>query len=323
MWLVYGIAAAMAGLIIFATVYKLIEVQRASRWPSAPGRVVSSGQQARKVKVFSDVQRADGKPQYEIRNFANVVYEYDVGGRKVRNNRVSIGEDLGNFEVEETLARYPVGAPVTVYYNPRDPKEAVLERDPPRHLIGCVAAMVGVPLALLVLAHVGFLAVTDAVAAHLGSWDRAAQIMAFGAIAALLVLFALGVTLIGVRARRWPVVEGIIEEAHVDTFRGRIGTDAGGRAGPLAQSALNCTYVFNGVTYASDKLSMGGKVTASTEAFARREVARYRPGDVVKVYVNPDKPAEAVLDPRPRRLWMVWAVAAAMAGVAVYAALKP
>jgi hypothetical protein len=119
------------------------------------------------------------------------------------------------------------------------------------------------------------------------------------------------------------VVEGIIEEAHVDTFRGRIGTDARGRARPLAQSVLNYTYVFNGVTYASDKLLMSGKITASTGAFARREVARYRPGDVVKVYVNPDKPAEAVLDPRPRRLWMVWAVAAAMAGVAVYAALKP
>jgi hypothetical protein len=323
MWLVYCIAAAMAGLIIFATVYKLLEVQRASRWPSAPGKVVSSDSQARKVKVFSDVQRADGKPQYEIRNFANVVYEYNVRGRKVRNNRVGIGEDLGNFEVEETLARYPVGAPVTVYYNPRNPKEAVLERDAPRHLIGCVAAMVGVPLALLLLAHVGFSAVTDAVATHLRNWDRAAQIMALAALGGMLALFALGVTLIGVRARRWPVVEGTIEEAHVDTFRGRIDTGTRGQNGSLAQSVLNYTYVFNGVSYTSDKLSMGGKITASTGAFARREVAPYRPGDVVKVYVNPDKPGEGVLDPRPRHLWIVWAAAAAIAGVAVYAALKP
>jgi predicted cobalt transporter CbtA len=44
---------------------------------------------------------------------------------------------------------------------------------------------------------------------------------------------------------------------------------------------------------------------------------------VVKVYVNPDKPAEAVLDPRQRHLWIIWTVAAAMAGVAVYAVLKP
>jgi hypothetical protein len=269
------------------------------------------------------VRRADGKPQYEIRNFANVVYEYDVRGRKVRGNRVSIGDDLGNFQVEETLARYPVGTPVTVYYNPRDPKEAVLERDPPQHLVGCVAAMVGVPLALLVFAHVGFSAMTDVVAAHLGSWDRAAQIMAFGAFAGLLGLFALGLTLIGGRARRWPVVEGTIEEARVETFRGRIDTGARGQAGPLTQSVLNYTYVFNGVSYTGDKLSMGGKIIASTGAFAWREVAPYRPGDVVKVYVNPDKPAEAVLDPRQRHLWIIWTVAAAMAGVAVYAVLKP
>src|SRR5688572_32177374 len=28
--------------------------------------------------------------------------------RKLRHDRVSIGEDLGNFEVAETIARYPV-----------------------------------------------------------------------------------------------------------------------------------------------------------------------------------------------------------------------
>ena len=61
-----------------------------------------------------------------------------MSGQKLRNNRVSIGEDLGNFEVAETIARYPVGKIVTVYYNPRKPGEAVLERDPPKGMWGCV-----------------------------------------------------------------------------------------------------------------------------------------------------------------------------------------
>ena len=47
--------------------------------------------------------------RFEQRNFANIVYEYSVSGQKLRNNRVSIGEDRGNFQVAETIARYPVG----------------------------------------------------------------------------------------------------------------------------------------------------------------------------------------------------------------------
>jgi hypothetical protein len=52
----------------------------------------------------------------------------------LRNNRVSIGEDRGNFQVIETIAKYPAGAIVMVYYNPLHPHEAVLERDLPQGL---------------------------------------------------------------------------------------------------------------------------------------------------------------------------------------------
>jgi hypothetical protein len=80
-----------------------------------------------------DDSREDGY-RFEPRNFANIVYQYSVSGQTLTNNRVSIGEDRGNFGVAETIARYPVGTAVTVYYNSRHPRDAVLERDSPKGL---------------------------------------------------------------------------------------------------------------------------------------------------------------------------------------------
>ena len=126
-WFVYAMLLAPVGLIVFAAVYKYLEVRAASDWPSAPGKVVVSKPEVRKVKVI-DSDRAAGH-RFEERNFANITYEYSVAGEAYRNNRVSIGEDRGNFEVAETIARYPVGKLVTVFYNPNKRGEAVLERD--------------------------------------------------------------------------------------------------------------------------------------------------------------------------------------------------
>ena len=97
------------------------------------------------------VSTATAKSGYrnEQRNYANIIYEYSVAGQKLRNNRVSIGEDRGNFEVAETIAKYPVGAIVTVYYNPLHPKEAVLERDLPKGLWGCLGIGTVIVLAIV------------------------------------------------------------------------------------------------------------------------------------------------------------------------------
>src|ERR1700710_3230718 len=121
---------APLALLLFAGAYKSLQVRAAGEWPSTPGKVVVSDSQIRDVKVLDD-QREDGF-RLEPRNFANIVYEYSVSGESFSNNRVSIAEDRGNFEVAETIARYPVGASVTVYYNSRHPREAVLERDTPK-----------------------------------------------------------------------------------------------------------------------------------------------------------------------------------------------
>src|SRR3954466_5164854 len=138
---------APLGLLLGVAVYKSMQVRAAKEWPSAAGKVVVSRAEVRETRII-DSDREDGY-RTEQRNFAKIIYEYSVSGQKLRNDRVSIGEDLGNFQVSETIAKYPVGAIVMVYYNPLHPKEAVLERDLPKGLWGCLGIGTAITLAIV------------------------------------------------------------------------------------------------------------------------------------------------------------------------------
>ena len=158
-WFVYAMLLAPLGLILGVAVYKTLQVRAAREWPSTAGKVVASKAEVRKVKVIDGDRQAGHR--FEERNFADIVYEYSVAGRKLRNNRVSIGEDLGNFEVAETIAKYPVGTVVTVYYNPLHPDEAVLERDLPKGLWGCLGIGTAIVLAIVFGSAIGLHAIAE------------------------------------------------------------------------------------------------------------------------------------------------------------------
>ena len=55
----------------------------------------------------------------------DIEYEFRLGDRVVRGTRIGIGEIA---DTEAVLNHYPVGATVPVYYNPKDPADALLER---------------------------------------------------------------------------------------------------------------------------------------------------------------------------------------------------
>ena len=94
--------------------------QRASQdWPSVTGAVVNSY-----VEEYRD---ADQSPSY----YARVVYQYAVDGELYASQQVSFGivkSYAGQNGASKALQAYPVGKEVTVYYDPADPAEAVLER---------------------------------------------------------------------------------------------------------------------------------------------------------------------------------------------------
>lgn len=132
-------------------------------WPATPGRVVRSevvdartyfiGKTPEEVErewASQDAQvplgvrllmglaegsvAADIIPdQVERSHWPLVLYEYEVGGVRYTSFTVKADERQGPSRggivySRNLVSRYPVGAAVTVYYNPRHPPDATLER---------------------------------------------------------------------------------------------------------------------------------------------------------------------------------------------------
>jgi len=74
-------------------------------------------------------------------------YQYEVQGRRFTSVKIAVGGTLDTSSEEraaERTHRWPVGAAVPVFYNPRDPSEAYLETDAESvWFIGAIGAVVG------------------------------------------------------------------------------------------------------------------------------------------------------------------------------------
>ena len=313
-WIVYLWPLVMVGVVVVAAVYKYMQVTQAARWPETTGKVVVSTSEQRKVGTFDDT-REGGKGE-EVRNFAKIVYEYEVSGQKLRASRVSIGEDMGNFMVEETIARYPVGAVVTVYYNPRRPKEAVLERELPKGVFGCVIWGVVISLAVVYGAFFGFNQVSIFLEHRI---NNAPFVIALTTMGLVTLLFAFVQRKRGADAQGWPVVQGRIDSSRVDEFRGRIGNSSDSGMTTLYRPEISYSYEYKGVKYRGTQTSLGAQVTSNTEGFASSAVKKYPPGKLVSVSVNPSNASESVLQTAGTGAWFIFVIAAILLGVAYYA----
>jgi hypothetical protein len=305
-WIVYLFLAAIPGLIIFAMVYKYMEVMEAARWPSTPGRVVVSTSEAREVLAGSP-----GSTDTELRNFAKIVYEYTVAGRKYRCDRVNIGENMGNFEVAETIAKYPVGKAVTVYYNPRNRSQAVLDREVPPGIWQTGIIVVVVLIALIVGAVVGFRKLGDFMSGLVRNPAEAPFVAACIGFALVAAFVIYGIQRNVSRMRAWPVAAGRIDSAGVHAFKELSTSDSGRRQWvPRFRSNIVYSYEVGGVRFTGDKLGTTGRFSSNISAFARRGAARYAPGSAVEIHYNPENPAESILNPRSGPLWLLWLIPA-------------
>ena len=106
------------GLLVWGIAQVLLA--RDSRdWPTTPGRVILSA-------LAEEPDDEGGKPQWS----PNVQYTYVVNGEQFTGNRLMFGGTLIESRVERVrrvLRRYPFGTPVTVHYDPDDPRKAVVE----------------------------------------------------------------------------------------------------------------------------------------------------------------------------------------------------
>lgn len=110
--------------------FMLRKTWKVRRWPRAPGVVLSSS--------LDHDRAADAETQ----SFQPIIrYSYTVDGVTRKGRRLTPGgaESGGEGWAREMLARYPVGSATSVYYNPANPDEAVLEASPPPLARGLLA----------------------------------------------------------------------------------------------------------------------------------------------------------------------------------------
>jgi hypothetical protein len=133
----FGPIFILVGLALFAGWYFLRRnAQTTGQWPSTRGRVIASD-----INRYRDT---DGEYQEDVR----VTYDYAVAGKTLRGNRISTSGS-GSGTAKAKLARYQPGAEVDVFYDPRNPVAAVLERKLPGNvlvlpIVGVVFLIVGI-----------------------------------------------------------------------------------------------------------------------------------------------------------------------------------
>jgi hypothetical protein len=116
----------------------------AKSWATGSATIVSATIQARRGSE-------DGTSYYPY-----VVYEYEVNGQRYRNDKLHFGTEVGKgFSgwVQNDIAKYQPGSQHPFYYNPADPRQAVLERKAPSSNILMWVALF---IVVMLLVSVGF-----------------------------------------------------------------------------------------------------------------------------------------------------------------------
>ena len=297
-WLFVAVFAMMiptsiAGVIV----YKMGEVRRASRWPSAPGRI--TGCKTRKVHT----RQSGGAPS--VGNVPDITYIYTVDGVEHRGKRISIGEIKADSpEVEAALERYQVGRTGPVFYNPAKPDEAVLERDPPASPGVMYAIAGGVMLAGLVVVF-GFTRAGDIIAWLQPHFPPGAVVHAFlffmacGLVASLAVISSLVETRV---ASRWPTAQGTVLSSRAESRR-LLAQTGGSRTTTVWSPLVEYSYRVGERSYHGSRVAFGPEVAGARD-LAEQTVQRYPAGATVSVRYDPSNPSHATLETAMAFRWV-------------------
>jgi hypothetical protein len=131
---------AMWGVGIYMLAFRQKSKKKAEAsqtWPGAAGTILAS-ELKRSVSHDDDGHES-------VAYYPAVEFEFQAGGQTLHGNRPAFGGVVAQKDpavAEKVLARYPVGARVTVYYNPQNLKESVLERQAEASKSGLVIGIV-------------------------------------------------------------------------------------------------------------------------------------------------------------------------------------
>jgi hypothetical protein len=304
-WHIVAIFAPLPLLFVVALLSKVFEERRAAKWAQTTGRIVRSAIGSREHGFAGEAET--------VRNIPLVAYTFSVGGREYRGDRIVLGE-VGASEIDAMLTKYPAGKDVTVFYDPADPKNCVLERGIPSYVFsGC--------LWLTTIAVVGiagfYYAATNAtklLALRLPPQGNPEATMAFAAFGLVILLFFAGYRRYLKRAHNWPSVKGRIVKSEVESYIKR----DNGRDRTMYSPLVEYIYRVNDREYRSRQIRFSMTVSGG-EAFARKEAARYPVGAEVVVHYDPDNFSSAALEGPGGYPWVMLAAAAFCFAAAIFA----
>jgi len=114
---IFVLILLVLGVVIFRGGLRILHRAQASvNWPTVQGEIIRS-------EVRGDRRNDDSLP------WADIQFRYVVHGQSYQSNqeRFKEGTNMNIQTVRALVNRHPVGQPATVYYNPDNPQEALLD----------------------------------------------------------------------------------------------------------------------------------------------------------------------------------------------------
>jgi hypothetical protein len=254
------IALPMVALLAAMVAVKLADVRRAKSWSETAGRVVVSTVKARHHQFA-------GEPT-TVRNEPLIRYEFTVADKLYRGSRIAIGDDSGGANTEATLERFPEGATVTVYFDPADPTNCVLERGVPDGVARGCAVLLALAATLVGAGY--FLLTTGlrVLAQHVPP-GRAPITMALACFGAFVLYFFFAFRSYSRRAANWPAVKGAVVRSGVE----RLEKVEDGCTRVTFAPTVEYGYSVSGIEYRSRTIKLGVTMASGSQTWAERVAA--------------------------------------------------
>ena len=294
------VAGPMSVMLVAMTVNKLLQRRRAAHWPQTAGRIMKSD-------VVVSHQTRIGK-ETEAINRPAIEYEFSANGQKYTGRRISIGEDSGGANTEATLARYPVGAAVAVYYDPADPENCVLVRNlPSLPMQGCATSLTSIAF----IGVVGYWIYThfDSVIAPLWNTTQGRIVIIASFVGVLTLMAFLGSLIMIANQEKapWADVIGKIVESRIQSYNRRFAETTQTVYAPVVEYA----YIVNAREFRNRTIGTNDLVEGSRKD-AEMIASRYSTDSSVRVFYDPENPGNAMLE-KPaayRPNWIALAISA-------------
>ncbi|WP_369719433.1 DUF3592 domain-containing protein [Bradyrhizobium sp. LLZ17] len=295
------IAAAISMLLFGLTLLGLVRtrgrMQAARSWDKVEGIIVASEVKQPASHVSDDLD--DATPI--------IRYRYRAGGQEQESDKVVVGGIAMTTRVlaAKLAGRYPVGAHVDVYVDPKQPAEALLEPATAQN----VAALVAFTIVF------GFIAATltaHSLAGHVLYANNGVPLVAF---ALPIIVLLGGVFCVGeyVRTRRlasaslrWPTAAGRVTHCEVieEIIEDKSDDDNKSSSRKLHyryQVDLRYAYKIDKRDFIGTEVNWNGTAIYGLREVAEKAAAQWSLGQNVTVSYDPERPGHAVLEPASRK----------------------